>query len=143
MNANTYSAVDFSAITTDTTVSVWIPEKPNAIISPSSETKNVGDIITYTVKLISAEDIAAIGVIPDFDESAYELVSGQWLIDGILCDFSSESGDGVIAFDGTLDVNGSVFAFSLKVKTVTDSQVDCQLIVKDETNADIDYELLR
>ena len=141
MSTDSYSAVDFSTITADTTLSVWIPEKPNVFVAPAEEETNIGEIVTYTVKLICAEDITAIGIIPKYDETAYELVSGEWLASGFISDFSVEEGNGVIAFDGNFDVNEPLFTFSLKVIGETDTPVSCEFILKDEMNADISYEI--
>ena len=48
-----------------------------------------------------------------------ELVSGEWKKDGIMKDFTVSNGYGVIAFSGAGTMDGTVFSFVVKGKTVS------------------------
>lgn len=48
-----------------------------------------------------------------------ELVSGEWKKDGIMKDFTVSNGYGVIAFSGAGTIDGTVFSFVVKGKTVS------------------------
>ena len=48
-----------------------------------------------------------------------QLVSGEWKKDGIMKDFTVSNGYGVIAFSGAGTIDGTVFSFVVKGKTVS------------------------
>ena len=48
-----------------------------------------------------------------------ELVSGAWQKDGIMKDFTASNGNGVLALSGTGTLDGTVFSFVVKGKTIS------------------------
>lgn len=83
----------------------------------SSGSVNRGEEITFTVSINNAEGVQGISVTPEFDENAFELVGGEWILaGGFMSDFSTETGDGVFAFASANNVNGDVLTFTLKAK---------------------------
>ena len=85
-------------------------------LNSDATTIYTGSTITFTVKVSGVSAAKAMGIIPDFDESVFELVSGEWLVgDAVLSDFSD--GTAVIAYDSERSFNEDVFKFTLKVKS--------------------------
>ena len=83
----------------------------------SRSTVGRGDTFTVTVSINGAEGVGSIGIIPEYDKTAFEFVSGQWLIEGALSEADiSKTGAALFAFDGKENVNGDVYSFTLKVK---------------------------
>lgn len=80
------------------------------------ETQSQSGDIVFTVS-VSAENVSAVAVTPAYDTEDFELVAGQWLLDGIVDDFSKETGDGVIALAEAGDISSEVFTFTLRKKT--------------------------
>lgn len=84
----------------------------------SRSTVGRGDTFTVTVSINGAEGVGSIGIIPEYDKTAFEFVSGQWLIEGALSEADiSKTGAALFAFDGKENVNGDVYSFTLKVKS--------------------------
>ena len=85
-------------------------------IVASNGTLHAGETITFSVKITGCEAAKSIGIIPTYDESIFELVSGEWLISGAaLSDFSD--GTATIAYVNVQTFNENVFKFKLKVKS--------------------------
>ncbi len=102
----------------------------------SSGKVSEGGTITITVKVTDAVDLRGISFIPQYDESLFELVSGEWTVSGVLTDFSVSNGDGVIAFAADTDVNGAVATFTLKVKDgaqLGSAKVKCAVTLSNAT----------
>lgn len=88
----------------------------SAAVYAGSATVKPGGQVTFTVT-VSASGLRSIAVIPTYDQNTFELVSGQWLVNGTLKDFSVAEGNGVIAFDSATNLNGEVLRFTLKAKS--------------------------
>ena len=84
---------------------------------------------------IGGRGIRGIAVVPIFNNEAFSLVSGSWMVDGMISDFSLEEGNGVIAFASPTDVNGVAFTFTLRVLDSAEfsaQTVNASIIVIDE-----------
>ena len=94
-----------------------------------------GDTITFSVKINNGSGIQGIAVIPSYDKTVFELVSGEWVITGgLMPDFSVENGDGVVAFSPAVDINTTVLTFTLKAKSdapLGNQTVSAEVIVTD------------
>lgn len=85
-------------------------------ITPSATTLYAGSTVTFTVKVTGCSAAKSIGIIPTYDSSVFELVSGEWLISGsAMSDFSG--GTATIAYASARAFNENVFKFTLKVKS--------------------------
>ncbi len=85
-------------------------------VTPNKSTANAGDTVTFTVKITGCTAAKSIGIIPKYDESTFELVSGEWLVSGsAMSDFSG--GTASIAYASARAFNENVFKFQLKVKS--------------------------
>ena len=51
-----------------------------------------------------------------FDTKRFELISGEWLLNGTLMDFDEKSKDGVFALASTTKLSGNVFKLVVKIK---------------------------
>ncbi len=106
----------------------------SASVTADKTTVKPGDQVKFTVS-VSGRDLRGIAIVPSFDSSVFELVSGSWLISGVLKDFSG--GVGVIAFESATDISGSVFSMTLRVRSGVAAgtyQVGAQVTVNDDTN---------
>lgn len=103
------------------------------------QTQDQSDEIVFTVS-ISTGAVTAVAVTPNYSVNDFALVSGQWLVDGLVDDFSKETGDGVIALAQAGNVNGQVFSFTLKKKlqTADAMSVSCGVILLDAQNQRIE-----
>ena len=85
-------------------------------ISATVESKSEvfrGDEIEFCVNINGGQGIRAIAVIPDFNSESFALVSGKWIAEGVVSDFSIAEGNGVIAFDQPTDLDGAILTFTL------------------------------
>lgn len=94
-----------------------------------------GDSITFSVKISNGTGIQGIAIIPSYDKSVFELVSGEWVVPGgLMPDFSVDNGDGVVAFSPAVDINTTVLTFTLKAKSdapLGNQTVSAEVIVTD------------
>lgn len=88
---------------------------PTATVSVSTNSIKPGDSVEITVRITNCSS-NALGIIPTYDSTAFDLVSGKWLVGGTeISDFSD--GCAVIAFSNSYNFRGDVFKFTLKAKT--------------------------
>ena len=89
----------------------------SASISLSANDTSVGggDKVTITVKA-TVDQCDNGGMEVSLDTKRFELISGDWLLNGILTDFDEKSKDGVFALDTTKKLSGKVFQLVIKVK---------------------------
>ena len=94
-----------------------------------------GSEITFTVSINNATGVQAIAIIPTYESSAFELVSGRWTVTGgEMSNFSVSDGDGVVAFSPATNINGSVLTFTLRAKDnapLEITSVSAQIILND------------
>ena len=83
---------------------------------PSEIKKDVTATITVNVSGSPSMSSALVQVTLG---NGLELVSGEWKKDGIMKDFTVSNGYGVIAFSGVGTMDGTVFSFVVKGKTVS------------------------
>lgn len=104
---------------------------PTAYLSSTSTTISANNTITITVNMSNCSS-TSIGIIPVFDDNAFELISGNILISGAqISDFSD--GCAVIAYTSVNDFDGGVFRFDLKAKTTIkpgDYTIKCKISVE-------------
>ena len=117
-----------------TTTTVFADETASAYVTSDTEVLR-GQEITFTVGIDNGTGIQAIMIVPDYDSNAFELVSGNWtLTGGLMSDFSVSTGDGVIAFNSGISIDGAVLNFTLKAKdnAVLETQnVSAEVIITD------------
>ena len=70
-----------------------------------------GEEIEICVNIFGGRGIRGIAVVPVFVNDAFSLVSGKWIVNGAVSDFSIEEGNGVIAFDSPVDLDGTILTF--------------------------------
>lgn len=98
-------------------IAAFASSNTSATVSSSGQVAR-GDSITFSVQINNGNRISGIAIIPSYDKSIFELVSGEWIITGgLMPDFSVENGDGVIAFSPAQDINTKVLTFTLKAKS--------------------------
>lgn len=86
------------------------------VITPDKAEFYPGATVTFTVKVTGVSAAKSIGIIPQYDTSVFELVSGEWLVTGAaLSDFSG--GTATIAYASPRAFNENVFRLKLKVKS--------------------------
>ncbi len=105
-----------------------------AEVSFTSASAMCGENVTTTVSIENCVDAKSIMIIPQYDEDILEIVSGTWLIDGVLAeDWSPTFGDAVITFSANTDVNTDVFEFVFRVKDDAQAgqvaNVGCEIVI--------------
>ena len=116
-------------------VNVGAADQATVTVIASADSVKVGDEVTFTVAISNAENVFSIAVIPSYDKDVYELMSGAWLLSGMLADFSVTEGNGVIAFDSAKTINENALTFTLKVKKPSaNSAVSAEVILKNLMN---------
>lgn len=93
----------------------------NTAVEASQSVINPGQKVTFTVSVKDAQDIRSMAVMPIYDAESFELLEGSWLTAGILANFDTEKGLGVIAWFGAVDVNTQVFQFVLQAKETAEA----------------------
>ena len=74
-----------------------------------------GDTVNFVISVSDTDATKSVGALVEYDESVFEFVSGEILVDGaMLSDFSN--GAAVAAFSSSTNVNGDIASFKLKVK---------------------------
>lgn len=90
---------------------------PAVTCKSSADKVKIGETITITVTLKDTQKITALAVTPEYDETAFELVSGEWLIkDPFISDFNGV--DGVAAYTEDTYCNTDIFKFVLRAKSI-------------------------
>lgn len=106
-----------------------------ANVTLTSTSAECGETVTITVAVSNCVEAKSIYIVPIYDEDALEIVSGKWLISGMLSDdWSPEFGDAAIAFAANTDINTDIFAFTFKVKDSAQvgkaANVSCEITIK-------------
>ncbi len=101
---------------------------PTSSLVASSSSIHAGETVTVTVKMSNCST-TSLGIIPSYDTTNFELVSGEWLVSGAaMSDFSD--GCAVIAYTSNYNFSGDVFRFVLKAKTnakISSHTVKCEV----------------
>lgn len=84
-------------------------------LSANDTSVGSGDKVTITVKA-TVDQCGAGGMEVSYDTKRFELISGEWLLDGILTDFNEKSKDGVFALSSEKKLSGKIFKLVVKVK---------------------------
>lgn len=106
----------------------------SAQVSLSSETAMSGEEVVITVSVSNCMEAKSIYIVPQYDEGILEIVSGTWLLSGILSDdYSDTYGDAAIAFSSNTDINTNIFEFVFKVKENVqpgvETNVSCEIVI--------------
>ena len=110
-------------------LTVFASSNTSATVSSNGKVTR-GDSITFSVTINNGSGISGIAIVPSYDKSVFDLVSGEWVITGgLMPDFSVENGDGVIAFSPAKDINTKVLTFTLKAKA--DAPIGTQTVSAD------------
>lgn len=87
----------------------------NATVTASKATAYRGDTVVFTVSVSNVANCKSAGIMVSYDDSLFELVSGECLVDASMSDFSG--GTGSLAFSSAKTLSGNVFRFTLRVKS--------------------------
>ena len=121
-----------------TTITALAATNASAQVSSKTEVSR-GEEITFTVEITNGPGVQGILIIPSYDSSTFELVSGAWTLSGgLMSDFSVSTGDGAIAFNPGISVNGTVLTFKLKAKADASfgaHTVSAEVVITDGTEA--------
>lgn len=118
-------------------ISVSAAGTPTAALN-SKGTAAAGEEIAVTVNINGAEDVRGIAVTAVYDATQYTLISGEFLISGILQDFDISKNDGVIAFSSDTDINGGVLKLTFKLadNAVLDGfPIRCDIVINDDSGS--------
>ncbi len=74
-----------------------------------------GSEFSVTVNVNGAAAIKGIAVTAVYDAMQFTLVKGEFLVSGVLQDFSIDTKDGVIAFASPTDINGGVLKLTFRM----------------------------
>lgn len=74
-----------------------------------------GEEIELTVKLKGCPDVSSLGIQVEYGNS-FELVSGEWLLDGVIANYSTTNNKGAFAFSSASAANGDIFKLVLRAK---------------------------
>ena len=75
-----------------------------------------GDTVTITVAIEKSVTIKSVALTPSYDTDVLELISAEWLIDGLLVDFDYTKGNGAAAFAAETDCIGDIMVLTFRVK---------------------------
>ena len=90
---------------------------PTVSCKASADKVKIGETVTITVTLADTQKVKSLAITPEYDETAFELVSGEWLIkDALLSDFNGT--DAVAVYAEDTHCNTDLFKFVLRVKSV-------------------------
>lgn len=109
--------------------------EPAAEATLTSVSAQRGETVTVTVAVNNCADAKSVYIVPQYDETVLEIVSGTWLVSGMLADdWSAAFGDAAIVFSANTDINKDIFRLEFKVKEDAaigqTSNVGCELVVK-------------
>jgi len=105
--------------------------EPTVTVSADKYYAVVGDTVEFTVTIKNAAKSKAFSVKPLYDDTKYELVSGEWIIDdSILSGFDLSIGAGVISWANMNNINTAVFKFVLRAIGGGDTEVGCEVKVQ-------------
>ena len=96
--------------------SVSAAKSVSITLSANDTSVGSGDKVTITVKA-TVDQCGAGGMEVSYDTKRFELISGEWLLDGILMDFNEKSKDGVFALASDKKLSGKIFQLVVKVKS--------------------------
>ncbi|MBQ2675080.1 MAG: hypothetical protein IJG07_10455, partial [Prevotella sp.] len=102
----------------------------NATATIASANAKPGETVTVKITLSNSEPLKSILIRPSYDNSVVEMLSGEWLISGMMAEpWSEEFGDASIAFNNNEDVNGAIFEMTFRIKpsaTVTQTTIQAE-----------------
>jgi hypothetical protein len=101
----------------------------------ASATANPGEIVSVKISVSNCVDAKSVRIVPTYDSSVLEIVSGNWLVNGILSDNWSETfGDALITFTQNTSINTDIFELTFRVKDTAQggavANVGCQIVIK-------------
>lgn len=105
-----------------------------AVAALSSKSAGRGETVAITLSVSNCVDAKSMYVRPQYDAAVLTLVSGTWLVSGLLADdWSAEFGDAALAFASNTDINKDVFQLVFTVKedaAIGAADVDCEVVIK-------------
>ena len=107
----------------------------NAEVHVESTTAMRGETVSITISVQDYVEAKSIYIVPVYDEDILEIVSGTWLVSGVLADdWSAAFGDAAIAFAENTNINTDIFELVFKVKdnaaAVKNTSVSCEIVIK-------------
>ena len=98
----------------------------------SADVIKVGDTVVVTVSLSDCAPFKSMALTPNFDKNVFEIVSGEWLLDGAaLSNFNGTSA--AIAYSNAVEKSGDIFKYVLKVKdnaTLKNTTIKTDAVIK-------------
>lgn len=98
----------------------------------SANVIKVGDTVVVTVSLSDCAPFKSMALTPNFDKNVFEIVSGEWLLDGAaLSNFNGTSA--AIAYSNAVEKSGDIFKYVLKVKdnaTLKNTTIKTDAVIK-------------
>ena len=122
---------------------VFATDIPSTITVSSKSTVVMDDEITFTVAVAGSIQGQALLIEPVYDDHYFQLVSGEWIMDGgEIKNFDISCGDGVIAFNDDTEFSGKILTFTLKAISTEAKEnlsVGCNVVLqkKDGTKPEV------
>ncbi|MBQ9940182.1 MAG: InlB B-repeat-containing protein, partial [Clostridia bacterium] len=99
------------------TAMLTVSATENKVTLQSSHTDvSVGDTVTFTVSVNGADNAKSAAVSVAFPDN-FEFVSAEWLKEGLMSHYDTQTHKGIFAYSSAGDMNGDMFRFALKLKT--------------------------
>lgn len=103
-----------------------------------------GETIELTIQVDQYENILAGAIEFVYDDAVLEIVSGEWLIDAMIKDYSLTDGRGVFAYATPVTVGGDVFRVTARVVSAergAHTELVARVRVIDQTNVPVVIEV--
>ena len=91
------------------------------IVAVDNSSARAGEIVTLNVVLSNAPELESLSISEiTYNTSALELISVEWKVtNALLLNWDDETGMGAVMYSSPTDLNGTILAFSFKIKDET------------------------
>ncbi len=122
-----------------------------ATITIGSASAQRGKTVTVTISAQNLPKVKSMMIVPKYDDTVLELISGKWLIRGsVTGDWDAEYGDAVVQYESETDINTGFFELTFKVKedapVGTSVKITCDEFtvktMKDNQDVPVDFTLV-
>ena len=97
-------------------VSAFAAEAVKVNSKTSASTVKLGDTITVTVSLSNNAEFKSMALTPVYDESVFEVVSGEWILTGAMI-ASFDNKNAAIGYSSAVNKSGDVFKYVFNHKS--------------------------
>lgn len=122
-----------------TTLSVFSEGQATVTVSVSSVSNaKARDIVTVIISISDCPMISSIAIIPQYDNSVFEFVGGEWLLSGALIFDTKFDPASSLIYASPTDINGDIMSLKYKVKDGTllgNYSVGCTIVIKNGSTA--------